>query len=130
MKIILIDQNREILSSLKEELEEDGFVVTAMYSSDLLEVPGFDLSSYKAIITDCDEPRFNGLNVVRMVSGEPNPVPCLVHSWTSVVKTKGGNLYLPQWAEDYDFVTYRQRRVGAVAYIWRFLRSVWDQSHS
>ena len=122
MKVILIESNDLLRGVLKREMEERGYEVRESKTSDLLETPGFDLNSYSAVITDCDLPYLNGLTAVRVIAHEPKPVPCLVHSWSKIIEKGNLKISLPTLAEEHGFVTYRERRVGATEYLWRFLQ--------
>lgn len=77
MRILLIEDDKKILSFVKKGLEAQGFVVDQSQSGD----EGFilaDTHSYDAIVLDIMLPGRDGLSILRLLREKKNKVPVII----------------------------------------------------
>ncbi len=77
MRILLIEDDKKILSFVKKGLEAQGFVVDESQSGD----EGFvlaDTHSYDAIVLDIMLPGRDGLSILRLLREKKNKVPVII----------------------------------------------------
>ena len=98
MKILLIEDDRKILSFVKKGLKEQGFIVDACDNGD----DGYDLASgqgYDAIILDIMLPGRDGLSILRGLREEKITTPVILLTARSALQERVEGLNLG--ADDY-----------------------------
>jgi DNA-binding response OmpR family regulator len=98
MKVLLVEDDRKILSFVKKGLKEQGFLVDACENGD----DGYELASgqpYDVVVLDIMLPGRDGLSILRALREEKNAVPVILLTARSALQERVEGLNLG--ADDY-----------------------------
>ena len=77
MRILLVEDNRRLHTSLRKSLEEDGYAVDSCYDGE--EAEAYALAApYDLIILDVMLPKMTGLEVCKLLRGEGSELPIIM----------------------------------------------------
>ena len=108
MKILLVEDERDLSSTLKNLLEYAKYDVTCAYDG-LQALQKLDEDEFDAMILDVMMPRMNGFEVLKKIRADGNPIPVLM--LTARSETDDKVLGLDSGADDYLTKTFQVKEL-------------------